>query len=134
MPIPYDQKLIKYARQLRREATRQEKRLWYDFLSKYPIRFQRQKPIGTYIGDFYCHTARLVVEIDGDQHGEPDAVSYDSQRTAFLEQQGLKVIRFTNQEVDTSLDAVCSQINQAVLKRLPPDLAKSIELPRTEFD
>ena len=134
MPFSYDHRLIEYARQLRREATRQEKRLWYDFLSKYPVRFQRQKAIGTYIVDFYCHAVRLVIEIDGDQHGEPDAVSYDSQRTAFFEQQGLKVIRFTNQEVDTSLDAVCAQINRVVLDRLPPDQAEAMSLPRTEYD
>ena len=134
MPFSYDHKLIEYARQLRREATRQEKRLWYDFLSKYPIRFQRQKAIWTYIVDFYCHAVRLVIEIDGDQHGEPAAVSYDTQRTAFLERQGLKVIRFTNQEVDTSIDAVCCTINRVILERLTPDQAEAIKLPGTEFD
>ena len=134
MPFPYDHKLTDYARQLRREATRQEKRLWYEFLSRYPVRFQRQKPIGKYIVDFYCHTARLVIEVDGDQHGELSNRHYDRERTVALESLGLQVIRFTNQEVDSSLDAVCSLINKAVMARLPKEIGEAFKPPKTEFD
>ena len=68
MPLPYQEKLTPRARELRKKATKQENHLWYDYLKDYPIRFKRQKPISSFIADFYCHAARLVVELDGSQH------------------------------------------------------------------
>ena len=65
MSLPYQGKLIPRAKELRKGATKQENHLWYDFLRGYPMRFQRQKTIDGFIADFYCHVARLVVEVDG---------------------------------------------------------------------
>ena len=134
MSLPYRRTLIPLAKNLRKEATPQENRLWYQVLRSYPVRFQRQKAIGSYIADFYCHAARLVIELDGDQHGEPQAMLRDAERTEKLEAMDLRVLRFTNREVDTSLDAVCDAINRAVRDRLPPEKAKAFQPPETEFD
>lgn len=110
MSLPYERGLIDHARKLRKDATKQERRLWYDFLRNYPVRFQRQKAIGNYIVDFYCHSAKLVVEIDGSQHFEDDTKAYDQDRTHYLEQQGLKVLRFTNMDIDRHFESVCMVI------------------------
>ncbi len=118
MSIPYDKALISKARSLRKQATPQENLLWYQFLRAYPIRFQRQKAIGEYIVDFYCHRAKLVVEIDGSQHYEKIEQEKDAKRTAALEQFGLQVIRFSNREVNRQFDAVCEAIDLAVKTQL----------------
>ena len=96
MPIEYQRKMIPRAKELRREMTPQEKRLWYDFLCDYPVRFQRQKTIGSFIADFYCFRARMIVEVDGIQHYTKQGRAYDLERSAILDRYGLKVIRFTN--------------------------------------
>ena len=114
MSLPYKSDLIARAKELRRNATPQENHLWYDFLRSYPVRFQRQKVIDSYIADFYCHAARLVVEIDGSQHFEPEGMSYDEARTAALEKHGLSVLRFSNAEINTQFAAVCQAIDNAV--------------------
>ena len=114
MSLKYNQKLIPRAQELRRNMTRQEKRLWYDFLSKYPIRFQRQKTIGNFIADFYCHKAKLIIEIDGSQHYTEDGLARDRERTAILEGFDLQVIRFRNADIDEHFDRVCHLINEAV--------------------
>ena len=134
MPFSYDPKLIPRARELRKEATPQERKLWYGFLNNYPIRFQRQKAIRSYIVDFYCHKAKLVIELDGDQHGTPEQLTYDLHRTEVLESIGLSVIRFTNAEVRSSFDAVCDAINRAVKRRLSENDALVFQAPKTEFD
>ena len=112
--------------------TKEERRLWYAFLKDYPVRFQRQKVIDNYIVDFFCHAARLVIELDGDQHGEPENIRHDALRTAELESRGLRVLRFTNQEVEQGLDAVCNLINQAVRERLPA--SAGFQPTITEYD
>ena len=117
MSIRYNGKLISYAKDLRKNATKQEKHLWYDFLKNYPIRFQRQKTIGEYIVDFYCSKSKLVIEIDGGQHYDDSAIVYDERRTDYLEKQGLKVIRFTNYEIDNKFDDVCYMIDATVRKQ-----------------
>ena len=96
MPLPYQEKLTPRARELRKKATKQENHLWYDYLKDYPIRFKRQKPISSFIADFYCHAARLVVELDGSQHYDEQGLIYDKERAAVLEQYGVKVLRFSN--------------------------------------
>ena len=103
---PYNHALTPRAQELRREATPQENHLWYDFLYTYPFRFLRQRIFGSYIVDFYCHEARLVVEVDGSQHNTADALEYDRCRTAYLESLQLKVIRFTNRDIMLRFDAV----------------------------
>lgn len=92
MSLPYKRKLIDTAGQLRKNATKQENHLWYDFLRNYPVRFQRQKVIDGFIVDFYSHAAKLVVEVDGSQHYDEQGITYDAERTAILESYGLMVL------------------------------------------
>ena len=98
-----------------------ERKLWYCFLNRYEYRFQRQKEIDHYIVDFYCHEARLVIEVDGSQHFTKEALEYDQCRTAFLESLQLTVIRFTNRDVDLHFDAVCQMIDHTVMGQLFPN-------------
>ncbi len=121
MRLPYNDNLIPRARELRRKATPQENHLWYDFLRHYPIRFQRQKPIGCFIADFYCEKAKLIIELDGSQHFTPEGIAYDAARTAALETYQLHVLRFTNREIDHEFDAVCRMIDRAVSLHLTTD-------------
>ena len=117
MPLAYDGKNILLAKNLRKAATPQENRLWYDFLSKYPVRFQRQKAIDHFIADFYCHKAKLVIEIDGSQHKTANGIEKDAFRTEILGAYGLQVIRLTNQQIDQRFHDVCAYID-AVVKEL----------------
>ena len=105
-------KLKPFSQRLRREQTKEEALLWYRFLSKYPLRFRRQYIIGDYIADFYCHKAKLVVELDGSQHYASKEMAQDARRTAYLQMQGITVLRFTNLEVLRQFDAVCEAIDR----------------------
>ena len=105
------------SRRLRKEMTKEENLLWYRFLRKYPTQFRRQFIIGNYIVDFYCHGAKLVVELDGSQHYEPAEQLKDSQRTKYLNEQGIEVLRFTNLQVLREFDAVCAHIHSTVQYR-----------------
>jgi very-short-patch-repair endonuclease len=100
------------ARELRREQTPAEKKIWARVrnhqLANLPIR--RQHPIGPYVVDFCCEPARVVIEIDGDSHFESEQKAFDAQRTAWLEECGYRVLRFTNIEVHRSLEAVLQAI------------------------
>lgn len=118
MSLPYKHELIPRAKKLRKNATRQEQHLWYDFLSSYPVRFQRQKTVNRFIVDFYCHKARLVIELDGSQHYEDQGIAYDQERDAILAGMGLKILRFSNLEVDRAFSAVCTVIDQTVQERI----------------
>ena len=97
--------------------TKEEAHLWYQFLCRYPLRFRRQYVIGNYITDFYCHKAKLVVELDGSQHYSPEEMEYDRKRTAYLESQGLKVMRFSNLDVMRQFRRVCEAVDMAVKDR-----------------
>ena len=114
MSLPYKHNLIPRAKDLRKNATKQENHLWYDFLRTYPLRFQRQKTISGFIVDFYCHEAKLVVEVDGAQHYEEEDLAYDARRTASLERFGLTILRFTNGDINQRFSAVCEQIDHVV--------------------
>ena len=116
MPIRYKRELIPRAKELRKEATVEENRLWYEFLRNYPIRFQRQKSIDHFIADFYCCRAKLIVEIDGSQHHTSQGKAYDEERTAILQRYGLQVIRFSNRQINQSFWAVCNEIDFTVKK------------------
>ena len=109
--LAYNSDLRDRARDLRRSMTREEKLLWSDFLRSYPLRFRRQRPIGEYIVDFYCPKARLVVELDGHSHFTDSGRRADACRTAYLESQGLKVIRFPDYEVEKNFPRVCQHID-----------------------
>ena len=101
--------------------TKQERKLWHLFLKDYPVRFLRQKVIDRFIVDFYCASAKLVVELDGGQRFEEDALVYDSERTAVLEKFGLMVMRFTNKDIDVDFKSVCEVIDKYIsLGRNPP--------------
>ncbi len=114
----YNANLKENARNLRKNMTKQERHLWYDFLRNYPVKFYRQRPIDRYIVDFYCSAAKFVIEIDGSQHYTKDGMEYDEIRTEILEQYELQVIRFTNTEIDRNFTYVCDQINQIVKERI----------------
>lgn len=114
MSLSYNEKLIPLAKKLRKSSTKQEKQLWYDFLSKYPVRFQRQKTIGNYITDFYCSKAKLIIEIDGSQHYSEANALYESERTGYFESMNLTVLRFKNTEIDDDFRKVCDQIDYKV--------------------
>ena len=98
--------------------TKEERHLWYDFLRGYPVRFLRQKVLGKYIVDFYCAQAKLVIELDGSQHYENDALIYDQERTEFLEQYGLAVLRIPNNEIKENFRGVCEYIDHWVKQSL----------------
>ena len=114
MSLKYNKDNIKYAKDLRKNATSQEKHLWYDFLSTYDVRFQRQKAIDNFIADFYCHKARLIIELDGSQHYTEEGKKKDDFRTEILEGYDLRVIRFTNEQIDRNFCGVCEYIDLIV--------------------
>ena len=114
MSLDYNKSNIVLAKNLRKNATKQENHLWYDFLSKYEIRFQRQKAIDNFIADFYCHQAKLIIEIDGSQHYTEAGIQKDEFRTEILETYGLKVVRFTNHQINTNFRGVCDYIDYIV--------------------
>lgn len=114
----YNGELVPRARELRKEMTRHERRLWYEFLRSYPVKVYRQRTISGYIADFYCASAKLVIELDGGQHFEPEALAYDAGRTSVFEHLGIMVIRFTNSQVDNEYEAVCTEINRIITDRL----------------
>ena len=106
------------ARYLRNNATSQEDKLYYQFLRRFKYRIHRQKVIGHYVVDFYCHRAKLVIEIDGGQHYQDERLIKDDIRTKYLEQQGLLVLRFTNWEVDHQFALVCQRIEEVAEQRI----------------
>ena len=114
MSLNYNKNNIILAKNLRKNATTQENRLWYDFLSKYEVRFQRQKAIDNFIADFYCHKAKLIIEIDGLQHFTEKGIRNDEFRTEVLEGYDLKVIRFTNNQINTNFCGVCEYIDSII--------------------
>ncbi len=114
MSLDYNKKNITLAKNLRKNATPQENHLWYDFLSKYKVRFQHQKAIDNFIVDFYCHKAKLIIEIDGSQHFTEENIPKDEFRTEILEGYNLRVIRFTNYQINTNFQNVCEYIDIVV--------------------
>ncbi|MBO5280707.1 MAG: endonuclease domain-containing protein [Clostridia bacterium] len=118
MERKHNKELLPNARELRKNMTKEEKHLWYDFLRSYPVRFMRQRVIGRYIVDFYCAEAKLIIELDGSEHYTVEAKEYDKKRTEFLEEYGLKVIRFPNTEIHSNFEGVCKCINSIVQQSL----------------
>ena len=116
--IHYNHNNVEKARTLRKNMTPWEAKLWYQFLRKYAYRFQRQKTIDRYIVDFYCAKAKLIVELDGGGHYEPDAEKKDKHRTEVLEKYGLKIIRFCNLDIDKNFYGVCTVIDEEVQRRI----------------
>ena len=102
------------ARKLRKNMTKEERHLWYDFLKQLPVMVHRQKIIGNYIVDFYVASAKLVIELDGTQHYETAGQRYDRQRDAYLQQQGLTVLRIPNNAVKENFRGVCEEIYRRI--------------------
>ena len=118
MQSKHNKQLVPLVRQLRKEMTKEERHLWYNFLRTYPIRFSRQKVLGKYIADFYSAQAKLVIELDGSQHYEDSNVQKDAERTVFLENYGLTIIRIPNNEVNKNFCGVCEYIDTMVKQSL----------------
>ena len=116
----YNKEFISLAKALRGDMTPWERKLWYEFLRGYPIRFQRQKIIGDYIVDFYCAKARLVIELDGGGHYQPEQVQKDAERSNVLTEMNLRILRFCNTEIDTNFLGVCETIDRAVKEGMLP--------------
>jgi len=114
--LPRNKTLKSHSRQLRTNATKQERHLWYDFLRHCEPRFTRQRIIGEYIVDFYCHEAALIIELDGGHHYDSEAMEYDKTRTAYLNALGLQVLRFANNEVEMNFAGVCAAIQERLNK------------------
>ena len=114
MQPKYNKKLVPFAKNLRKEMTKEERHLWYDYLRTHPIRFVRQKVLGKYIADFYSAQAKLVIELDGSQHYDEQMAREDAERTAFLEEYGLTVLRIPNNEINRNFRGVCEFIDAAV--------------------
>jgi very-short-patch-repair endonuclease len=108
--LPYNPQLVARAKELRRNSTPAEKKLWQNYLRTFPLRVLRQRPIDHFIVDFYCAALKLVIEVDGESHFTDEGQAYDAERTRVLEGYGLRVIRFTNDEVIHRFEGVCRQI------------------------
>ena len=117
MSIPKDNNKLSRARALRKEMTPQERHLWYDFLRSYPVKIYKQRIVGPYIVDFYCASAKLVIEVDGSQHYEHQGQAYDAQRTAYLEELGLMVVRYSNADINVRFRCVCDHIDHLITAR-----------------
>ena len=128
-PIPRELQSRKNARTLRKNPTKEENHLWYDFLRNHPIRFHRQYVIESYIVDFFCPKAKLIIELDGNQHYEKEStVAYDSKRTKDIEKYGFLVLRYTNLEIQRQFRNVCEDINNHIQERIQPS-GTSCHLP-----
>ena len=118
MNSTYNKKLASNAKTLRKNMTKEERHLWYDFLKALPVMVHRQKVIGNYIVDFYIAERKIVIELDGSQHYEPEEQEYDARRTAYLSSVGIQVLRFSNSDVLYNLCGVCQAIDLAVAERM----------------
>ncbi len=114
----HNKDLIRVAKNLRSNMTKEEKHLWYDYLKNYKVRFSRQKILGKYVADFYCAKANLVIELDGSQHYQEKELDYDKARTEYLSKFNIKVVRIPNNEVNKNFDGVCRYIDMTVQQNL----------------
>ena len=122
MDRTHNKENVPLAKELRKNMTKEEKHLWYDYLKPYRqtfgVAFTRQKTIGKYIVDFYCPKAKLVIEIDGSQHYEEEALFYDAERTDYLNKHGIVVLRYNNRDIHTRFKEVCDDIDYHVTARI----------------
>ena len=118
MDRKHNKTLVPNARELRKNMTKEERHLWYDFLREHAVRFTRQKVLGRYIVDFYSAEAKMVIELDGSQHFEEKGQRYDTARDAYLESYGLTIIRVPNSEINDNFDGVCEYLNREIEARI----------------
>ena len=116
--VPKNGKMLPRARELRHNMTPQEQKLWYRFLRKYPVKIYKQRIVESFIVDFYCSKALLVIEVDGSQHYTEQGEAYDLERSAVLERYGLLVLRFSNLEVEQEFEGVCTLIDKTIQSRM----------------
>ena len=118
MDRKHNKSLVPNAKELRKNMTKEERHLWYDFLKDYPVRFSRQKVLGKYIVDFYSARAKMIIELDGSQHFEEAGQKYDSKRDEYLKEYGLKIIRIPNNEINENFDGVCEYLDKVIKQAL----------------
>ena len=116
--VKRNSKLLSVAKILRRNMTRQEKHLWYDFLRYYPVKIYKQRIIDNFIADFYCHKARVVIELDGSQHYTNQGKVHDEKRSEVFERYGISVLRFSNKDIDDHFEGVCRMVDKVITERL----------------
>jgi len=113
----YNKNLKKNAQSLRVNMTRHERHLWYDYLKDSDVRWRRQRPIDKYIADYYCSKAKLVIELDGNQHYTDEGLGYDAFRTEIINNYGIEILRFSNTDIDRDFELVCRIIENKVSER-----------------
>ncbi|MCL2838337.1 MAG: endonuclease domain-containing protein [Oscillospiraceae bacterium] len=118
MILPRNKNLKTKSNILRNNTTKQENRLWYDFLKKHNLQFYRQRIIENYIVDFYCPNAKLVIELDGSQHYKEETAEYDVLRTEYLNSLDIHVLRFSNRDIENNFEGVCQSIEKTILSHL----------------
>ena len=118
MDRKHNNALVPYAKALRKDMTKEERHLWYDYLKSHSVRFVRQKVLGKYIVDFYSAKAKLVIELDGSQHYEEKAQAYDAARDMYLQAYGLSIIRIPNSEINDNFDGVCEYLNAIITAQI----------------
>ena len=114
MERKHNRELVPVARTLRKSMTKEERKLWYEYLRAYPVKFTRQKVLGAYVADFYCAKVKLVIELDGSQHYLDGGPRRDAVRTGYLNNFGVTVLRIPNNYVNSNLRGVCEYIDNAV--------------------
>ncbi|MBE6894507.1 MAG: endonuclease domain-containing protein [Ruminococcaceae bacterium] len=115
----HNKNLVSNAKKLRKNMTKEERHLWYDYLRDYPVKFLRQKPFGNYIIDFYCEKAKIAIELDGSQHfTEQNIINNDNQRDTYLKKYNITFIRIPNNEINNNFAGVCEYIDLSVKKSL----------------
>ena len=130
---PRNKTLTAYAKELRKNMTKEERHLWFDFLRYCTPRFRRQEIIGSYIADFYCSKAKLVIELDGSQHLEPKDLVYDSGRTDYFHSLGIQVVRYSNTDIHNNFPGVCQHIlNVLVIRGVHPSVTFGDSSPQGE--
>jgi very-short-patch-repair endonuclease len=127
-----NKRLTPNAQKMRKEMTPEEKHLWFDFLKKLPITVNRQKVIWRYIADFYIAKYRIIIEIDGAQHYDEQNREYDRERDNFFNDQGILVLRYTNKDINTRFEGVCSDIIKALESRYTSSPAEAGASPQGE--
>ena len=114
----YNKDINNIAKTLRKQMTRQERHLWYNFLRNYYVKVYRQRTIDNYVADFYCPAAKLVVELDGGQHYTEKKMLDDEHRSLIINQYGIHVVRIPNNEIDNNFYSVCTYLDSIIKKRI----------------
>ncbi len=137
MDSKHNKSIVPNAKELRKNMTKEERHLWYDFLRNHSARFSRQKVLGKYIVDFYSAQAQMVIELDGSQHFEEAGQEYDKKRDEYIKGYGLKIIRIPNNEVNENFDGVCAYLDSEITQSLsqllqkPSLLSPAVTFPHT---